>query len=217
MASVFQSSVLSLLLIVAACGVSRGAADNRPDGELGHKVVELTAATLDDAIARGPLLFELYANWCKHCVRFAPQYQVVAEHLGPDGVIVGRADGSLNRILLQRFGAAGYPSFYLIDGGKAFEYNGDRSVENLVEFARSHGTFKGKEVGGLAGPASPVWKVVSVLLAQWDRVVGTVKESDMSPVALGATFAAIILGILVVFGVVIHFVTKPAEVRPKTN
>lgn len=187
------------------------------ESESNYKVVELSSANLDAAIASGPVVFQLYAHWCKHCHKFAPYYHAVAERLGPEGVTVARADGSVSRILVQRFGTTGFPSFYLLEGGKAFEFVGDRSVESLVGFARSHGASMGKEMSGLTGPASPVWKVAALFLTQWERVVSSFKESEMSTAALGASFAALVVVILVAFGVVIHFVTKPAPVRPKTN
>jgi len=58
--------------------------------------------------------------------------------------MVGRVNGAAEKALASRFSITKYPSFYLIEGWTVREYEGNRSLENLIDFATK--TFKKYEV-----------------------------------------------------------------------
>lgn len=46
-----------------------------------------------------------------------------------------QVDGSANKVLMQRFGAAAFPSIFLLRDGKAWHYEGARDVAAVSERA----------------------------------------------------------------------------------
>ncbi len=50
--------------------------------------------------------------------------------------MVGKVEGSKERTLSSRFSIRGYPSFFLIDGWDVYEFNGIRSKDTLINFAK---------------------------------------------------------------------------------
>jgi thiol-disulfide isomerase/thioredoxin len=198
-----------LALVLASRAAAQGADAAAPAGG----VAEVTTTTLDAAAATRPVLLMLHASWCGHCRRFMPAYRDVAAALAGK-VVVARADGSTHRVLSQRFGVTGFPSFYLLDGGRAYEYGGPRSVDGLVEFARSHGGSAGAEMVGLSAPLGVYWRAASTVLVRWERVVEAVQAADIPPAAAVGGAVLFLVGVLATFGLAIHFGTRPAE-RPK--
>ena len=77
----------------------------------------------------------------RHCKRFAPTYEQVAIRLHNQHgstnrkVMVGRVNGATEKALTSRFSITKYPSFYLIDGWTVREYEGNRSLDTLIDFA----------------------------------------------------------------------------------
>ena len=55
--------------------------------------------------------------------------------VGDVGGVTPKVDGDAERALSSRFGVAGFPTFFLVDGWTVREYNGNRSKENLIQFA----------------------------------------------------------------------------------
>lgn len=178
--------------------------------------MEFTPATLDDVAKSNKVLFELHASWCGHCARFAPVYKQVAKTLESSGIVVGRADGSVYRILSQRFQVSGFPSFYYIESGRVYEFVGSRSADTLVDFANSGGASNGKKITGITAPFSPYWKVTSHILRAWDAAVLYVESKSDNPGLVAVAVVLTVLAGLGVFAFIIHFVTKPT-VRPKES
>jgi hypothetical protein len=58
--------------------------------------------------------------------------------------MVGRVNGAAEKALASRFSVTKYPSFYLIEGWTVREYEGNRSLDNLIDFATK--TYKKYEV-----------------------------------------------------------------------
>lgn len=49
--------------------------------------------------------------------------------------MVAKVDGAADRALSSRFNIAGYPSFFLVDGWNVYEFDGHRTLEDMVDFA----------------------------------------------------------------------------------
>jgi thiol-disulfide isomerase/thioredoxin len=187
-----RTAFVLVLALAAASSASAGTTSSVP-------VPELTTQTFDAAAAASPVLLILHASWCGHCLKFAPSYAVVAEQLAPTGVLVAKADGSAHRVLSQRFGANGFPSFYYMDGGRAYEFTGGRTVENLVEFAKAGGKKFGHELSGFGAPFSPYWKAALAFM----------EKREISPGVAAAALVTFLVLLLTSFGLCIHIATKP--------
>jgi len=124
-------------------------------------------------------IIELYAPWCIHCRTFAPSYEVrdvmvlliggvtmsrdqgseVSKNFarllhaenkkGVKQIKVAKVDADSERAIVSRFNIAGFPSFYLIDGWKVYEYNEDLSAASMMSFAK--GGYKQQEVSACCG------------------------------------------------------------------
>ncbi len=50
--------------------------------------------------------------------------------------MVGKVEGSKEKILTSRFNIVGYPTFYVIDGWDVYEFKGVRSRESLTNYVK---------------------------------------------------------------------------------
>lgn len=80
-------------------------------------------------------------NMCPHCIALEPTWKEVEAKLARDpSILVTKVEYS-NMNLLPRgmTDVRGFPSIVVIKHGKvAEEYNGDRSCDSIVQFAKSH-------------------------------------------------------------------------------
>ncbi|WFD29534.1 protein disulfide-isomerase [Malassezia sp. CBS 17886] len=117
-------------------------------------VVEVVADEFDKHVfddARDVLL-EMYAPWCGHCKRLAPTYTQLAQLYGDDPkhaqlVSVARMDGTANDLPPHaHLSVSGFPTILLKPAGKGerkfLEYDGDRTLESLIDFVATKGTHK---------------------------------------------------------------------------
>lgn len=185
------------------------------------EVVALTDLNLDAAAAASPVLLMLHASWCGHCRKFMPSYGRVAGALADDGILVAKSDASVHRMLAQRFELTGFPSFYLIDNGKAYEFTGRRSIEGLVDFARGGGKEAAREMRGWAKPMGVLWVHAAKLLAWWEATRTELVKEKYTPSVVVACVAGGCMVMLVLFAGIINCVTKPAtrqsQERGKTD
>ena len=100
------------------------------------EVAQLTKANwlpgLDQAPDSKTLWFvKFYAPWCGHCKRMAPILDEVAAELGSETIRFGKVDSTVETQLSQMYGVHGYPTCYLLRGGKKWEWRGSRSKEGI--------------------------------------------------------------------------------------
>jgi thiol-disulfide isomerase/thioredoxin len=208
---------LLLLTLAAFLFVATHAADAAAPPPPPPPIAELTATTLDSAAAASPILLMMHASWCTHCRRFMPSYGTVATELAGDNVLVAKSDGSVHRVLSQRFGTTGFPSFYLVDGKDVWEYTGRRSVEGLVAFARGGGREAGKEITGFAKPMGLCWVAAAKGLQSWERLRANLIKERYSPTLVICGVAGSVLVMLVVFAAVISYLTRPNQAQVKRD
>ena len=67
-----------------------------------------------------------YAPWCEHCKALMPSYEAAARSLGDWSVPLAKVDGTENKELADRFGAAGWPTLKVLNRGTVFDYGGSR-------------------------------------------------------------------------------------------
>ncbi|KAI1285422.1 Protein disulfide-isomerase TMX3 [Halotydeus destructor] len=83
-------------------------------------------------------LVKFYAPWCHHCKQMEPTYMQVAQKLHNEdiGVHVGRIDCTRFQAVASHFSVRGFPTLMFINKDKVVEYHGDRTEDEILDFAR---------------------------------------------------------------------------------
>ncbi|XP_048390279.1 dnaJ homolog subfamily C member 10 isoform X3 [Stegostoma tigrinum] len=105
------------------------------------EIITLDKGDFDAAITSGELWFvNFYFPRCSHCHDLAPTWREFAKEM--DGVIrIGAVNCGDNRMLCRSKGITSYPSLYIFKPGEgAVKYVGDRSKEQLIQFAMKYVT-----------------------------------------------------------------------------
>lgn len=103
------------------------------------KVQILNDSNFDELTASGTWFVNLFAPWCGHCRQLAPTWDEFPRYLAsfkqelPDAH-VGKVDGTQSLVLVSRFRVEGYPSLYLLKGGRAWLYQGPRTLKAMKDF-----------------------------------------------------------------------------------
>jgi thioredoxin domain-containing protein 10 len=105
----------------------------------GNRVFELSDKFLE-LYKKDPKswLIKFYAPWCHHCKQLEPVYMQVAQRLHNEevGVHVARVDCTRFVSMATHFSVKGFPTLLFVRGSKQVEYHGDRSKEEIVDFAK---------------------------------------------------------------------------------
>jgi len=85
---------------------------------------------------------EFYAPWCGHCKKLAPVYDELGTELKSThpNVVIGKIDATANDVS-PKFGVRGFPTLKLFKAGDKehpVDYEGDRSLEDMKEFLKTH-------------------------------------------------------------------------------
>ncbi|KAG5186863.1 protein disulfide isomerase [Tribonema minus] len=100
-------------------------------------VLVLTDDNFDEAIAANPdgLLVEMYAPWCGHCKKLAPEFEKAAKELEGKGLSIAKLDATEHKTSAGKYEVKGYPTLkYILKGGKALDYNGGRTAPDIVKY-----------------------------------------------------------------------------------
>lgn len=99
-----------------------------------------TGSWLIDFYGTNSLVHNLFSNatlapWCGHCKKLEKNYEKVSDELQGQ-VNVAKVDVPANKKTGERFGIKGFPTILMIDQGKVYTFQGERSVKGLLAFAK---------------------------------------------------------------------------------
>jgi thiol-disulfide isomerase/thioredoxin len=96
-------------------------------------------------VSNQKLILEIYSPTCPHCVEFAPKYETLAK-IYKDKVKFVKVDGSdpVNYYSLTKVRV--FPSVFIYDNSKLYEYRGLLETEHLHEFVENVYFFKCKKI-----------------------------------------------------------------------
>jgi len=99
-------------------------------------VVTLGDANFNDKIKEGDWLIEFYAPWCGHCKKLAPLWEELATK-SKGQFNVAKVDCTVETGTCGEEGVRGYPTVKLFSGGKKFDYQGARTVDDFTKFVET--------------------------------------------------------------------------------
>lgn len=101
--------------------------------------------------------------WCGHCKNLAPIYEKVAKVFKNEkSCVVANVDATVSEESASRYNVQGYPTLkFFSASGEVKDYNGGRTLEDLVDFLNENcKTFRGYDgqLNEKVHPANPGWK-----------------------------------------------------------
>ena len=107
---------------------------------MNDKVRELTAEGWDRDVlqAKGPVLVDLWAEWCPPCRKMGPVVDELARVSGGE-VTVGKLDVDRHPEVAERYGVRSIPTFLVFRGGRVVEKRvGALPLEELQALLAAH-------------------------------------------------------------------------------
>jgi len=99
------------------------------------KVLELSDRFLP-LRKEGMWLMKFYAPWCGHCKKLEPVWKHVAQSLIEAPIRIGRVDCTRFNRVATEFNIKGFPTIMFFKGEDVYTYDGDRTREDIVAFAK---------------------------------------------------------------------------------
>lgn len=123
-----------------------------------QRVVILTDTNFDNLTRHGTWLVDVWAPWCPHCKDLEATWDKLADSL-QGKVNVSKVDATVEKGLLHRFSSIqGFPAIFHVHGGETRQYDGQRTLRQLTEFALE---------GWKGQPALPAWQSPTSRLGYW--------------------------------------------------
>lgn len=112
-------------------------------------VATVTGRTFKDIVLdeTKDVLIELYAPWCGHCKKFAPEYVKLAKELSSEkNLLIAKIDAVANDVP-EKYAVQGYPTIYYAPANQKdspVKYEGDRDLQDLKKFMKdnAHAAFQ---------------------------------------------------------------------------
>jgi len=112
-----------------------------PTEETGH-VKTIVGSSFKDAVlgTEKEILLKVYAPWCGHCKKIAPEFEAAAEALAANpNVILADFDGTLNEA--EEINIQGYPTLFWYPKDKTqdpVKFNGGRDKTGIIDWIKDH-------------------------------------------------------------------------------
>jgi len=100
-----------------------------------ESVVELSGDSLELSEGSQPHLVLFYAPWCGHCRALHPIWHQISDKLSNKNIVTAKCDATVHRGAAEKFKVKGFPAIRLIGHDRVLDYHGDRTYEDLSDFA----------------------------------------------------------------------------------
>lgn len=92
---------------------------------------EVKGADLDKEVSEGKKVVLFYADWCGHCKKLKPVWDKAAEQVNKEEkrMLKVNCDGDVD---VSNYDIKGYPTILIFEDGEHKEYNGERTLEDLL-------------------------------------------------------------------------------------
>lgn len=154
-------SVLAIFAFAAIVGLARG--EDVPAevvDEFGG-AIELNEENFDSQVfpenvpfsAQKSFFIFFYAPWCGHCKKTKPLFYDASKHLQASqwkdtSAKFALVDATVHKTLAKRFNVKSFPTFFYSVNGRAYSYEGGRSVNEFVQIAVY--VERGRQLGSFA-------------------------------------------------------------------
>lgn len=181
--------------------------------------IEVNENNWESLLATDEWMVEFFAPWCPACQRFESTWKAFSQKSKELNIKVGAADVNTNPILSGLFSVTGLPTVYHIKNGQYRVYNGNRELENLVDFIKNKEWEKIEPSSSWLTPNSFLIKSLSLvfkLTIYFKDIYTNLTEKQQFPVWLVLTMfvvATILLGLFlgIVLVLIIDCVCPPKK------
>jgi len=73
-----------------------------------------------------------YADWCGHCQKFKPQWEILKKSLDKYGVSYNEYEDSKDSSMISKNNIQGFPTIRIKQNGKEYEYIGPRQATEIL-------------------------------------------------------------------------------------
>jgi thiol-disulfide isomerase/thioredoxin len=149
-----------------------------------NNVIEITQENMDlGRMKREKWMLFFGSPLCPHCMRFLSTWKLFADMALEDGVRVGAVNCLEDPDVCGYFGITKYPSIVYVKDGRYWEFEGERSIQNMTEFyTEGHLGSSGNQLVG--SKKAPDLVTNSPTLAVWKAMTFEGKIKALIPLPL---------------------------------
>jgi protein disulfide-isomerase-like protein len=97
---------------------------------------EVESEDLDEQVKEGKKVVLFYADWCGHCKKLKPVWEKAAEKVNKEEkrmIMVNCGDDKKgDSDIMSKYNIKGYPTIMIFEDGEHKEYNGERTLDDLL-------------------------------------------------------------------------------------
>lgn len=85
-----------------------------------------------------PSLILFYTNWCKHSINFLPVWEKLSQVIKSNKINLIKIECSERKDMCKQFNVKQFPTVKLFYNKSIYDFNGERSVKNLIAFLKEN-------------------------------------------------------------------------------